>query len=274
MRGDKRRRLEEIIEGMGSVLVAYSGGVDSAFLAASAARVLGDRALMVTGDSRTFPPRQRREAEELARSRGWRHLVVPTFELSLPAFSANPPDRCYHCKRELLGLLRRIAEAEGLAQLADGTNADDLADHRPGERACGEMGVRSPLREAGLTKAEIRELSRGLGLPTWDKPALACLASRIPYGLAITPGKLDQVDAAEEFLRSLGFRQCRVRHHGDVARIEVEEGEVPRLVENRGRVAEGLRALGFAFVSCDLEGYRTGSLNRTVTPSRARGGDG
>jgi len=248
---------------MGSVLVAYSGGVDSTLLLKVAHDVLGDRALAVTASSETYPSSEIEEAQRRAREIGVRLTTVRTDELQDEAFLRNAPDRCYHCKTELIHKLNEIAAKEGMAWVVHGANADDLDDYRPGGEAAAQLGARAPLQEAGLTKAEIRELSKQLELPTWDKPSFACLASRFPYGTQINPEAMAQVGEAEEDLRSLGFRQVRVRHHGDVARIEVEAEELPRLVEPRLRrvIAERFKELGYLYVTADIEGYRTGSMN-------------
>jgi len=257
-----RRRLAEL----DSACLAYSGGVDSTFLAAVAAGVLGRRFLAVTAASETYPESERREALALARRLGFRHRMIRTSELGIAGFSANPPDRCYHCKRELFGKLVRLARREGLAAMLDGQNADDTADYRPGARAAAELGVLSPLKEAGLTKRDIRALSRRMGLPTWKKPAQACLASRFPYGQSITREKLGRVAAAEEFLRGLGLGQLRVRDHGRLARIEVPAADIARLAAPRlrSRLTAALRRLGYTWVALDLQGYRTGSMNEAL----------
>ncbi len=267
---DKYEALKRGLAGRGRVLIAYSGGVDSTLLLKTAIDTLGAaavRAVIATSD--TYPEREVRTARALARRLGVTPLVIKTRELENPAFAANPPERCYHCKRELFGALAAIARTEGCAAVFDGANADDRTDFRPGARAGKELGVVSPLQEAGLTKAEIRALSRALGLPTWDKPSLACLASRFPYHTPIDAENLRRVGAAEDVLRRLGFGQLRVRHHGTIARIEIEPAAFSRLLrpEVRGRVSRAFRRLGYAYVTLDLDGYRTGSLNETL-PSR------
>jgi uncharacterized protein len=261
----KLAALENRLRSLGSAVIAYSGGVDSTFLARVAHEVLGQQALAVTACSETYPLWEREEAEETARVIGLRHRLIQTSELKVPGFADNHVDRCYFCKTELFRTLRKIADAEGLLHVLDGTTMDDLSDFRPGRRAAEEMGVLSPLLEAGLKKTEIRELSKKLGLPTSDKPASACLASRIPYQSAITPEKLRQIELAEEHLRSLGIGQCRVRHHGEVARIEVAAEDIPRVCGPlRLEIVSCLRALGFIYVTVDLAGYRPGSMNEVL----------
>jgi uncharacterized protein len=259
----KKRRLREILGGFESALVAFSGGVDSAYLAWEAASVLGDRAILVTADSPSYPDHHRDMAVSLARRFGLSHEFIRTNEMERPEYRANPANRCYYCKQELFGLLSNLARERGLAVVLDGNNADDRGDYRPGRRAARELGVKSPLDEAGLSKEEIRALSHEAGLPTWDEPASACLSSRIPYGSEVTEEKLRAIEGAEGVLRSMGFRHSRVRHHGDVARIELDRGDMARLIEPEaaGRISAELKRLGFRYVSLDLEGYRTGSLN-------------
>ena len=260
---EKYERLQAILREMGSVLVAFSGGVDSTFLLRVAHDLLGEGAVALTATSPTYPQGEFREAQELAGSIGARQIVVDSNELEIPGFSANPRDRCYHCKKELFQLCLERAAALGLACVADGSNQDDLGDYRPGRRAVAELGVRSPLLEAGLTKAEIRELSRELGLPTWEKQAFACLSSRFPYGTEITADRLAMVERCEESLKARGFRVYRVRYHGDTARIELDPAELPRLLqpELRSEIVGEFKRAGFKYVALDLEGYRTGSMN-------------
>ena len=261
---DKLIRLRAILEVLGSVAVAYSGGTDSAFVLAVARDALGDRALALTADSPSVPRVELEAARAIAAGLGVQHVILPTAELDDPAYRANTPDRCYFCKSHYLDELLAYALAHGCAALVDGANADDLGDYRPGQKAARERGVRSPLQEVGLTKAEIRALARARGLPNWDKPAAACLASRIPYGTPVTSEVLSQIERAEEHLHRLGFRQVRVRHHGAVARIEVESAELARAVELRADIVAALREAGFTYVTLDLAGFRSGSLNLTL----------
>jgi uncharacterized protein len=266
----KYERLRTLLRDMGGVVVAYSGGADSSLLLKVAVDVLGPRALAVTATSPTYPPREVEEAMRLARDLGASHRIIETDELEMEAFANNPPERCYYCKTELFQKLVAIAREEGLPVVADGANVDDVGDYRPGLRAGAELGVRSPLREAGLGKDDVRALSRELGLPTWDKPSFACLASRFPYGDRITADSLKQVAAAEQVLRELGLQQIRVRHHGDTARIEVDPTEFPAIIrpDHRDRIVQAFRQLGYLYVTLDLGGYRTGSMNE---PLRAAG---
>lgn len=262
---EKYDQMRERLAGLGSVLVAYSGGVDSTLLAVAARDALGDDALAVLAVSDTYPASEVEAARHTAAQLGLRLEVVETHELEDRRFSENPPDRCYWCKQELFGVLRHLAGERGIAHVADGSNADDASDHRPGRRAATELGVVSPLQDAAMTKADIREVSRALGLPTWDKPAMACLASRFPYGTPIAEASLRRVGEAEDAVRALGLRQFRVRAHGDVARLEVEPDEFDAAWRVRSEIAAALRAAGFAYASLDLDGYRTGSLNETLS---------
>jgi pyridinium-3,5-biscarboxylic acid mononucleotide sulfurtransferase len=247
---------------LGSVVVAYSGGVDSAYLAYIASRTLGDRAVAVTADSPSYPERHRRLAFQIARDFGLRHEVVHTRELDRPEYRANPVNRCYYCKHELYTHLSRIASERG-AIVVDGNNADDRGDYRPGRQAAREFGVRSPLDEVNLTKDEIRALSKRAGLPTWDEPASACLSSRIPYHHDVTDEKLRTIERAEDALRRLGFRVFRVRHHDELARLEISRAEMARALDDdtAAAIVRELKAIGYRYVSLDLQGYRTGSLN-------------
>ena len=268
---EKEKKLYALLAELGSVLVAFSAGVDSSCLLAAAVHVLGpDRVQAVTSATCSLPERERCEAVALARSLGVRHQFVDTDEFSVQGFVQNGPERCFYCKDALFRALRPIAQAQGLSAIVYGATADDLGDYRPGMRAAAEHSIRAPLLEAGLGKVEIRELSLKLGLTSFDKPAMACLASRIPYGSAVTPEKLKQVEVTEKFLKEeLGLRRVRVRHHGAVARIEVDPQDLVRLVEQncRQELVQRVKAAGFAYVTLDLEGFRSGSLNEVLSGS-------
>ncbi len=263
----KLDQLHALLEGYGSVLVAYSGGVDSAFLTAVAHDVLGSGAIAVTAFSPSMSQRELRGAKELATSRGWTHRVVPTHEVAREEYARNDPSRCYWCKTELFEVLRPMARETG-ARILVGTNTDDLGDYRPGLVAADEHGVLAPLAEVGLSKAEIRSLSADLGLPTADKEASPCLASRFAYGVRVTPEGLRRIDRAEEALRGFGFGTLRVRDHGDLARIEVPLQEIPRAARMAEEISRALTELGFSYVSLDLDGFRSGSLNAVLEGPR------
>jgi uncharacterized protein len=266
----KQEKLFAILRDLGRVIVAYSGGADSAYLAWAAHTVLGDNALAVTADSPSLAASHRRDAAEFARRFGLRHEFIPTYEFDNPAYVANNPDRCFHCKDELFQRLEEIGRLRGIPHILYGVNVDDLGDYRPGQNAARLHHVKAPLVEAGLRKAEIRELSRRAGLPTWDRPASACLSSRIPYGTPVTPETVKIVETGEEALKALGFRQFRVRFHGELVRIEIAPEELPKALdpEMARRFVEIFKPLGFHYVTLDLEGYRQGSLNETL-PTRS-----
>ncbi|HEU5210581.1 MAG TPA: ATP-dependent sacrificial sulfur transferase LarE [Longimicrobiales bacterium] len=263
--GSRYQRLQQILRELGSVCVGYSGGVDSVFLSVAAVQTLGpERVLAVTGRSASVPGLQLDVARQCAREFGVPHVEIDTDELDDPNYAANPSNRCYFCKSELWSQLRAVADEHGIAAVVDGANADDASDYRPGAQAALENSVRSPMQEAGLTKRDIRMLSHMLGLPTWDQPAAPCLASRLPYGLAVTRERLSMVERAEENLRSLGLREFRVRHHGDAARLELIPQDIERAAAEAGKWAAAVRAAGFTRVLLDVHGYRRGALNEVL----------
>jgi uncharacterized protein len=263
---EKLEKLRAALAGMGGVLVALSGGVDSTFLAKVAHDVLGERSLAVTITSQIHPTFEKEEAAALAHAMGIRHEIIDVDALSVEGLAENPPERCYICKKSILKILVDIAAREKLPFVVEGTNASDEGDFRPGVRALAELGIRSPLKDAGMTKADIRDLSCKMGLPTWNKPSYACLASRVPYGERITEEKLRSIERAEDLLRAAGYRMFRVRHHGTVARVELSREEMKRFLETEdlAEISRRIKACGFMYVALDLEGYRTGSLNETL----------
>lgn len=261
---EKDALLGSLLRSLGGAMIAFSGGVDSTFLLKRAQQELGDRVTAVTAASETFPSREFDAAMKLASDMNVQHLRTEISELDNRQFVQNAPDRCYHCKKGLYAHLKRLAAEHSLPFILDGTNLDDLGDYRPGLKAKSEEGVRSLLVEAGMTKDDIRALSKSLGLPTWNKPSFACLSSRIPYGTAIDRGKIDQLDKSEQYLLDLGFYQVRVRHHGEIARVELMPDEMAKAVQHHQAISAALQSFGFKYVTLDLQGYRTGSMNETL----------
>lgn len=264
--------LKTLLREMHCAVIAYSGGVDSSLLLKAASEALGPRLIAVTAVSETYPAGELAAAKEFARSLGVTHRILQTNELASEDFVVNSPERCYFCKKELFGTLKRIADIEGIPCILDGSNTDDRRDYRPGTKAAAQFSVRSPLQEAGFSKSDVRACARKLDLPVWDKPSLACLSSRIPYGTRITSGILRTIQAAEDHLRALGFRQTRVRHHGEIARIEVDRADFDRLlaVDAAESIAARFKELGYTYVCLDLEGYRTGSMNEGLSKAGSR----
>lgn len=264
---EKYEKLKVILSNLESVAIGFSGGVDSTFLLKAAKDVLGDDVLAVTARSSTYPEREFLEAKEYAKNMNAKHEIIISEELDIEGFSKNPVDRCFHCKNELFSKIKEVASQKGYKYVVDGSNLDDEGDFRPGMKAAKELGVRSPLREAGLTKEDIRELSKDLDLPTWNKPAFACLSSRFPYGNEITKEKLSMVEKAEEYLRSLGITQIRVRHHENIARIEVDPRERRKFFDEElmDQIGETLKAIGFTYITLDILGYRSGSMNEVLS---------
>ena len=273
---EKEKKLTDILKGYKSLIIAFSGGVDSTLLLAIAKRTLKDQVVAVTGDSPIHSERERRDAVLLAGKLNVRHIVIPTREMELEAFKKNPIDRCYVCKKNLISRMKQLAGKLEIAHIAHGANLDDLNDYRPGFAAAEEMGVLSPLIEAGFTKADIRALSRQMGLETWDKPAMPCLATRLPYGVPITEKKISQIEMAEKVLFDLGMTHCRVRHHNDLARIEADPGDFGTMVADntRKKIISAFKEIGYEYISLDLEGYISGSMNRSIdVRSPIDGGD-
>ncbi|MFT9498055.1 MULTISPECIES: ATP-dependent sacrificial sulfur transferase LarE [Thermotaleaceae] len=264
---DKLNTLQSNIKDMGSLAVAFSGGVDSTFLLKVARDVLGDNVIAVTACSSTYPEREFKEASDFAKKLGVKHIVIISEELDIEGFAENPVNRCYFCKHELFSKIKNVAKEHGIEYIADGSNVDDLGDYRPGLKAVNELGVVSPLKDAKLTKDDIRHFSKEMGLPTWDKPAFACLSSRFPYGHKITKEKLNMIDKAEQYLLDLGFKQVRVRYHEDIARIEVSPNERNKFFNEQllDKVYEMFKQIGFKYTTLDLKGYRTGSMNETIS---------
>jgi uncharacterized protein len=261
----KLENLKAIIKKTEGAVVAFSGGVDSTFLLKVAHDVLGDKVLAVTANSETYPKRELEEAKTFAQSLGIRHIIIETLELEIEGFADNPPDRCFYCKHELFSKLTDIAKINEIKYVFDGSNYDDRNDHRPGMRAAKQLGVVSPLKQAEMTKDDIREISKEFGLSTWNKPSFACLSSRFPYGTKITPEKLTVIGEAEDFIRDLGFQELRVRHHDNIARIEIGKADLERIIPYADKIVEKVKSLGFLYVTLDLAGYKTGSMNYTLS---------
>lgn len=260
----KLEKLKKILLKMDSVLIAYSGGVDSTLLLKVAKDILNGRVLAITAKSPTYPSNEVKKARDVTEQLKVKHKIITTNELSNQKFICNPVNRCYYCKTELFSALKKLAKKHNLKFIVDGSNYDDRKDFRPGNKAKAKFGVRSPLKEAGLTKNDVRILSKKFGLSTWDKPTLSCLASRFPYGLSITKSNLEKVNKAEDFLHGLGFKQVRVRHYCNLARIEVDQKDIPQFITYRKLIIEKLKELGYTYVTVDLEGYRTGSMNEVL----------